>query len=43
MRDTEGIRQSTGDWQSDPNIKWKRYVLVQPLKDTFLRKIKENV
>jgi hypothetical protein len=43
MRDNEGIRQSTGDWQSDPNMKWKRHVLVRPLKDTRLKKIKENV
>jgi bromodomain and WD repeat domain-containing protein 1/3 len=43
MRDNEGIRQSTGDWQSDPNMKWKRHVLVRPLRDTRLKKIKENV
>ncbi|EEZ97170.1 Bromodomain and WD repeat-containing protein 3-like Protein [Tribolium castaneum] len=39
----EGIRQSTGDWQSDPNMKWKKHVLVPPLKDTHIRKIKEDV
>lgn len=27
----EGVRQSSGDWQRDPNIKWKKNVLVQPL------------
>ena len=27
--DVEGVRQSTGNWQRDPNIKWKRRIIVR--------------
>nr|XP_053636652.1 bromodomain and WD repeat-containing protein 3-like [Cherax quadricarinatus] len=27
--DVEGVRQSTGNWQRDPNIKWNRRVIVK--------------
>ncbi|XP_018327576.1 bromodomain and WD repeat-containing protein 3 isoform X2 [Agrilus planipennis] len=38
-----GIRQSVGEWQRDPNIKWKVRVLVQPLKPSELEKEKAIV
>ncbi|KAG5885604.1 hypothetical protein JTB14_024785 [Gonioctena quinquepunctata] len=40
-RDHERIRQSTGNWQSDPNIEWKKNVLVQPLKKAVLDRAKQ--
>ncbi|KAJ8985649.1 hypothetical protein NQ317_015145 [Molorchus minor] len=40
-RDIERIRQSTGGWQNDLNIEWKRNVLVQTLKKTILDRAKE--
>lgn len=40
-RDIERIRQSTGDWQTDPNMEWKRHTLVQPLRKSTLHEAKE--
>ncbi|XP_018564263.1 bromodomain and WD repeat-containing protein 3 isoform X2 [Anoplophora glabripennis] len=40
-RDTERIRHSTGEWQRDPNIEWKKNVLVQTLKKSILDRAKE--
>ena len=38
--DVEGVRQSTGNWQRDPNMKWKRRVIVRQLN---LSEIKQSV
>nr|XP_023019451.1 bromodomain and WD repeat-containing protein 3-like [Leptinotarsa decemlineata] len=40
-REFERIRQSTGDWQSDPNIEWKINVLVPPLIKSVLDRAKQ--
>ncbi|CAH1970957.1 unnamed protein product [Acanthoscelides obtectus] len=40
-RNTERIRHSTGDWQTDPTIEWKRSILVPPLKKCILDKNSE--
>lgn len=37
----ERIRQSTGDWQTDPNMEWKRNILVPPLRKSMLHEAKE--
>nr|CAH7754791.1 unnamed protein product [Callosobruchus chinensis] len=41
-RNTERIRHSTGDWQKDPTIEWKRNVLVPPLKKSILDRNSET-
>ncbi|XP_045122866.1 bromodomain and WD repeat-containing protein 3-like isoform X2 [Portunus trituberculatus] len=38
--DVEGVRQSTGNWQRDPNMKWKKRVIVRCLK---ISEIKQSV
>lgn len=35
--DVEGVRQSTGNWQRDPNMKWKRRVIVRRLKPSEIK------
>lgn len=40
-RDMERLRNSTGDWQSDPNMEWKRNTLLPPLRPALLEKFKE--
>lgn len=40
-RDTERIRQSTGNWQRDPNIEWKRNILVPTLKKSILERARQ--
>ncbi|KAK9885011.1 hypothetical protein WA026_009238 [Henosepilachna vigintioctopunctata] len=42
-RDSEGIRQSTGEWQRDPNMKWKSNMLVPPLKRSVLLKAQADM
>ncbi|CAH0552741.1 unnamed protein product [Brassicogethes aeneus] len=40
-RDMERLRNSTtGDWQSDPNIEWKRNILIPPLRPALMQKFK---
>ncbi|XP_068220556.1 bromodomain and WD repeat-containing protein 3 isoform X2 [Palaemon carinicauda] len=34
--DVEGVRQSTGNWQRDPNIKWNRRVIVRRQRNAML-------
>ncbi|XP_066989654.1 bromodomain and WD repeat-containing protein 3 isoform X2 [Macrobrachium rosenbergii] len=34
--DVEGVRQSTGNWQRDPNIKWSRRVIVRRQENAIL-------
>nr|CAI5864220.1 unnamed protein product [Callosobruchus analis] len=41
-RNTERIRHSTGDWQTDPTIEWKRNILVPPLKKSILDRNNET-
>lgn len=41
--DIEGIRQSTGNWQRDNNIKWTKNALMEPLGATQLNRAKEVV
>lgn len=41
--DIEGIRQTTGNWQRDNNIKWTKSALMEPLGATQLNRAKEVV
>ncbi|CAG9864164.1 unnamed protein product [Phyllotreta striolata] len=41
VRDHERIRQSTGNWQSDPSFEWQKNILVQPLSKAVLERAKE--
>lgn len=41
--DIEGIRQTTGNWQKDNNIKWAKHVLMQPLNPMELKRVKSIV
>ncbi|XP_030752508.1 PH-interacting protein isoform X2 [Sitophilus oryzae] len=38
---SQRIRQSTGDWQTDHNIEWKKTVLIQPLLPSVLKRLNE--
>lgn len=40
--DVEGVRQSTGNWQRDPNMKWKRRVIVRRLKTSEIKQSVET-
>ncbi|KAL3278873.1 hypothetical protein HHI36_016393 [Cryptolaemus montrouzieri] len=42
-RDGEGIRNTTGEWQKHPDMKWKRNVLVPPLKPSVLSKAQRDI
>ncbi|XP_076257590.1 bromodomain and WD repeat-containing protein [Rhynchophorus ferrugineus] len=39
---SQRIRQSTGDWQTDHNIEWKKNILVKPLSLSVLEKTTET-
>lgn len=41
--DIEGIRQTTGNWQKDSNIKWTKNNLLQPLSFSELQQAKDLV
>ncbi|XP_044740544.1 bromodomain and WD repeat-containing protein 3 isoform X3 [Chrysoperla carnea] len=41
--DVEGVRQSSGNWQHDGNIKWGRRLLVKPLSMYALENAKQKV
>ncbi|XP_060526262.1 bromodomain and WD repeat-containing protein 3 [Cylas formicarius] len=38
---SQRIRQSTGDWQTDPHMEWKKNDLVPPLKPPILERAQE--
>lgn len=40
-RDSERIRQSTGNWQRDPNMEWKRNILVPTPNKSILERASE--
>lgn len=40
--DVEGVRQSTGNWQRDPNMKWKRRTIVPRLNRSDLERSVET-
>lgn len=41
--DVEGVRQSSGNWQHDANMKWHRHLLVKPLSPYALDCAKQKV
>lgn len=41
--DVEGVRQSTGNWHKDPNAKWNRRMLLEPLTRYALEHVKDSV
>ena len=43
FRNGEGVRQSIGDWQTDPNFVWSKHVLVPPLRRSELVAAREVV
>lgn len=38
--DVEGVRQSTGNWQRDPNMKWNRRIIIRQQQHS---NIKQNL
>lgn len=40
--DVEGVRQSTGNWQRDPNMKWKRRFIIKRCKPSDVKQSLET-
>lgn len=41
--DVEGVRQSSGNWQRDINLKWIRRIYVQPMRYSRLQTLRTKV
>lgn len=41
--DVEGVRQSSGNWQRDINLKWIRRIYVQPMRYSRLQTLRQKV
>ncbi|KAK7075021.1 Bromodomain and WD repeat-containing protein 3 [Halocaridina rubra] len=40
--DVEGVRQSTGNWQRDPNMKWNRRIIVRRQQSCLLQSLERR-